>query len=386
VTRVIIGDFATGHRFLDLPFVSCSWERRRNAAEQLTAKVTLTDPDVQALGLRSATSPLKGYMAIVEGDYFMGAGPIWRRDYDKDAGTLEIKAAGVWSYLDHRTLTLAEVLTTDTSQFVIDDPANPGQTIPNPALQWSAGPYDFATLARFMALQGGTWPVANVPIVFPAGVVAGPHERHYDAVDFKSAGEALTDLTKVDGGPDIEFRPQWRSDRLGIEWYLRVGTDAQPELRSDSVHVWDLSVPDPSMKGLTVAEDGTNLTSVAWVTGGRSSNQTLLSRSVSTTLTNFGYPLTETVDSSHSSVVEPSTLDYYASEIVRTNSVPGELWEFSVRKDLRPMLGEYSIGDRCLLKIQGDPYIPDGDYVREIAGLSGDEGDWVRVITAEVFG
>lgn len=371
MTRYLIGDLRTGRRLLDLNVLTGPWKASLNEAGTVGATVTLRDPDMVQLVLRNAATVGKAFLAVVENDVVQEAGPIWVHDYDRDAGTLELAAAGLWSYFDHRVL--LPVLAAGQSPVGADT---------------NLSGLSLGTIAKRLVQQAQRHTGGNVPIVLP-GDEAGVHEREYLGADLALIGDRLAELTEVIGGPDIVFAPRFTSDRLGIEWVMRVGTNAKPQLSSQSVHVWDLAVPEPSVRGLKVRRTAEQLVGRQWATGGRNDDVVMTARHDVPTLVNAGYPLLEAVDSSHSSVSVQSTLDAYAREGARTGYKPIEFWSFQVRADVAPLVGEYQVGDYCRLKIGDDPYIPrntrDG-YLRRIVALSGDEqGRWITVTTGEVY-
>jgi hypothetical protein len=97
-----------------------------------------------------------------------------------------------------------------------------------------------------------------------------------------------------------------------------------------------------------------------------------------------GYPLFESVDNTHLSADVAETVQGWADELIATSGAPVESWPFRVRTDSPPFPGEFGKGDLCVLKVAGDDFIPDGEYTREIASLSGSEDpDWITVTTVE---
>lgn len=367
MTEWFVGDLLTGNISTFIPVVSGSWSTAINEAGSLSVSVTLKDPDVRALGLGNVATVGKSYLAVVENGVVLNAGPIWSHEYSKDDGSLTLAAAGLWSYFDHRVLL--------------------------PVLVGSQTPLDvetyyenvsLLTVAKRLVQQAQTATGGNVPVVLPAEV-AGTEEREYAGSDLNLVGDALNDLTSVENGPEIDFAPRWRVDRLGIEWVMRVGTPTQPQLSANTNHVWDYGVPQPTIKGLSVKRDGTKLVGTAYASSGSSSTAALYSTYRSSVLTGQGYPLLETVDSSRITDLQ-SELDGYARENARVGSKPIEFWSFSARADASPFVGEYSKGDYCTVKIRDDFYIPDGEYRRRITNLSGDQdGKWISVTTGEVY-
>jgi hypothetical protein len=374
VTRYMIGDLRTGRRLQDVQVVTGPWKKGLNGPGTVTITVAANDPDIKRLGLGNVATPGKAFLAVIENDVIMEAGPIWTHEYDRDDGTLVLAAAGLWSYFDHRVL--VPVLATGQS------PVGADTNLSNLTL---------GTIAKRLVQQAQTHTGGNVPVVFlPDEVDPNPtNERNYLGADLGLVGDRLEDLTNVIGGPDIDFAPRFTPDRLGIEWVMRTGTKAQPQLSANTSHVWDISVAQTSVRKLKVRRTAEKLVARAWATGGRQSDTVMTSRYDNPTLTDAGFPLLESVDSSHSSVSVQSTLDDYAREAARVGYKPISFWSFEVRADASPQVGVYQIGDYCRLKLKGDPYLPDNvtdGHQRRIVSISGDEqGKWISITTGEVY-
>lgn len=385
MTRYLIGDLRTGRKLQDVQVVQGPWSKQMNGPGTVRTTMTLLDPDVRRLGLRNLATPGKSFLAVVENDVVMEAGPVWTHDYDADEGRLTLSAAGAWSYFDHRVLVPLLALSTP---FVVPDPEDPAQVIPNPAWNSSYANMSLGTIAKRLVEQARTHTGGNIPIVLPPDE-AGDAVRNYLGADLALIGDRLEELTSVLGGPDIDFAPRYTADRQGIEWVMRIGTTAQPQLTSARTHVWDLAVKEPSVRSLKVKRSAERMVGRAWATGGRTADVVLTARYENPTLTAAGYPLLEAVDSSHSSVSEQRTLDGYAAEAARTGYKPIEFWSFEVDATATPKVGVYQVGDYCRIKIKDDPYLPDNvtdGYLRRIVSMSGDEqGRWIKITTGEVY-
>lgn len=370
MTEWLIGDLLTGRVITSLTVQQGNWSTGINEAGSLTATVTLTDPDVQALGLYNAATVGKSFLACVENGTIMEAGPIWTHDWDEDTGKLQITAAGMWSYFDHRVL--IPVLTA-------------GQTPSDVETYYEN--VSLLTVARRLVQQAQTHTNGQVPIVLPAEV-AGTETREYKGDDLPLVGDALADLTSAENGPEIDFRPRFKTDRRYIEWVMRVGTPTQPQLVGPSTHVWDYGTKQKSIRGLKTRRDGSKLQGRTWGQGGSAGAATTFSTYTNTALLTQGYPLLELVDSSRS-VDEQSELDAYVRENARIGSKPIEFWSFQVQADQSPRIGEYAKGDYCLIKLRGSRYLPDSPPAgcrRRITNLAGDQdGKWVSVTTGETY-
>ncbi|KQR97699.1 MAG: hypothetical protein J0I33_07795 [Microbacterium ginsengisoli] len=363
--RWFIADLRTGRQLIDIQVMAEStWSRSLNAPEKLTAVLDMQDPATIALRPRQTIRPGRSVLAVAVGDVILAAGPVWAHDYDRDQKTLRVTAVGLWSYFDHRYLLPLAAATADVATFIVSDPASAGKTMPNAALATNLSNLEYGTIAKRWVQQAQAWTGGNVPVVFEADR-AGGRERNADAVDFKNIGTLLTQLTQLEDGPDIRFKPQFAADRLGVQFLLQTGTDANPLITGTAVHQWTVGVPGSGVSALKVGVDATTLASVAWASAGRSVDSVLVSRSTDPTLTDLGFPLFESLDTSHSTVVIQDTLDGYSGEATTFGRAPLETWTFTVEAARQPLLGAYWEGDWCDITIpaydpdqgHGDPYV-----------------------------
>lgn len=361
MTQWFIGDLRTGTITNYLPVSAASWEIELNGAGSIRATLPMSDPDVQTIGLRNAATVAKTFLAVAENGVVLNAGPIWTHTYDRDGGKVELGATGVWGYYDYRSI-LPLLKSTDTDPTGLDTDITSLGT---------------GTVAKRLVQQAQQETGGTLPIVFQDDV-AGTTEYFYEGASLTTVSEALSNLTAT---VDIDFTPRFTSDGKGIEWVLRTGTDAAPQLSSMTVQTWDLSVPKPTVQGLQVTVSGTGIAGRVWETG-----SSAYARYDNTTLINQGYPLLEQIDSAHSDELDPVVLAGYAKETARLGTKPTELWSFKAQADAQPFIGAYRTGDWCVVKIGDDPYIPRGPYSRRITNMSGDQdGRWVSITTGQAY-
>lgn len=406
MTRVILGDLRTGRRILDLPVKALSWDDRLDTAETIRVTVNMRDPDAQALDLRHSAAEAKSFLGVVENGVIVAAGPIWTHDYDRDAGTLELGAKGLASIFDHRLILPLLAMTTSVSQWTIPDPADKTKTIPNPALSSVYTGLWLGTIAKRLVQQAMTYVGGNLPLVLPPDEASTntDHDRTYIAADLKPIGEALQQLSGVEGGPEINFAPRFTTDQRGVEWVMQVGTGAQPLLFSRSVPTWNLTTAESPVTGFRISTDASTMGSLAWLLGGRQSDTVLVSRAYDSRLVDLGFPLLEITDTSHSTVDKQPTLDKWASQALIDGRGPVEIWEFKVKafpidddgNQAGPQVGSYNVGDFCEVIVKpwdadtatGDPYYSEGGPAprfavrRRIVALSGDLSGTITIQTA----
>ncbi|GLU88962.1 hypothetical protein [Agromyces sp. NBRC 114283] len=394
--RWFLADLRTGRQILDLQVMSGTWQRFLNAPEQIECTLNMRDPDTIALRPKVSAAVGRAVLAVANDDVVLAAGPIWVHDYDRSAGTLQLKAKGLWSYYDHRHILPVLAGTTPVTQFTIPDNTAAGKTKPNPAVGTYLNGLELGTIAKRLVQQAHAWTAGAVPVVFEADRPSASdefHERNFEGAEFKNLGTVLKQLSEVEGGPDIRFMPRLTADRLGIEWVLQTGTEANPLLAGTAQHSWNVSVPDSPVSNFNITVDGSNLAGLAWANAGRSADEVVVARASDSWLVDRGWALFESLDSTHSSVSVQATLDAYAKENVAIGRGPVEEWSFTVEANTSPMLGEYWEGDWCVVELApydaeqdtgGDPYEFEGASTRRrITGISGDErGLTIDVTTA----
>lgn len=372
MVRFLIGDLLTGRRIQYLSASSGDWSEVLNGAGSISCRIPLSDPDNRRLDLYNSAAVGKAFLAAVEGDLVLQAGPIWLHSFDNDNEHLTLTAAGMWSYFDHRVLlpVLGSLSPTDAgadTRFwpVVSDPAADGYPWPSDTRKSLQG------IARFLVQQAQSWTGGNVPVVLPTEI-AGTSEKWYRGVDLGSVGERLSLLTQLQGGPDIMFTPRWTVDRLGVEWAMRIGTPTEPLLYSQQSTKFYAGIAGSSVSDLSVQVSGKDLASTGYSIAGRSLDEVLIASSTDGALPAAGYPRLERVDSQHSTVSEISTLQGYANEITLSGKTPTVTFSFTHDLRSQPYLESFNAGDFAKVKVVNNAYLPEGTYNMRILVRGGD--------------
>ena len=360
----IIGDLLTGERIQTVSVVSGRWSDTLNAAGDISCTVSLRSPDVALLGLRENAKPGKAFLAVVEDDLIMQAGPIWAHDYDADRGRLTLTGAGMWSYFDHRVL--LPVLAPGVSP--VDAAADTNLTS---SLQG---------VARALVAQAQTATGGSVPVNLPTAI-GGASVRNYRGSELARVGARLRELTEVEGGPDIRFVPRFTAERQAVQWDMIVGTPTKPLLFSAVEPTFTVGVPGSSVSELMVTANGSGVGSTAYAAGGRGTDKVLIGTATDQSLLLAGFPLLELVDTSRATVTLQSTLDAFAVELVLGSRREVQTWTFEHRLSERPFLSGFAVGDFAKVRVQDDLYLTDGEYRLRILSRSSDaEGRVVRLV------
>lgn len=393
---LIVGELRTGRRLMAVPVSACSWSLAAGSAGSIEATIPLLAADFQRMravavsgtwpgdglypspnlfpreavvrwapsgrsrrDIQAATEPTRTFAAVLAGDRVIEAGPIWVRTWDQGAGTLTIRAAGLRSVLDHRLL-LSHLIDWQRAGAIAES-----------SLSWSG--LSLGTIAKRMVQAVLAHAGGGLPVVLPPDE-AGTAERTYPGADMAMVGQRMDELSQVQGGPEIAFDPVLTADRLGVEWVMRTGTTADPELHQDGLDwILDASAPRGPVAGFTVTEDASSVATRAFAKGAGSDEASLISRPATRSdLLAAGYPLLESARS-YSSVIEQSTTDAHARADLAGNDRPWSTWGLKIATDAR--LGQYRPGDWWQVRVGEHVYLERGSYRARCASIKGAFGD-----------
>lgn len=188
-----------------------SLQQRRGNARPYGGVARTSDT---SMGLKSVWRSFIGYE---EDGVIIQAGPILSMQIHADSKLVSINAAGALAWLNE--------------QYVLGtgfNPANnyirgPGTTYTNMSLrtimkrlvQYAMGNTGASSATLYQPMM---------PISTPEADASGTHVRTYRPLDTLSVGEALQNLSEVEGGPEFEIRPRFTDDtRSKVTWDLITG-------------------------------------------------------------------------------------------------------------------------------------------------------------------
>lgn len=336
-----------------------SVELTLNAADAINADVRLplVDPATGvALDLPNVLLPQRDFVGWVENGAVLAAGQI-QGDPFAFPRSSSIVGKGAWEYFEKRVV------------LPVLDPLELPSDVTS---EWTD--LSLRTIVKRLVQQACSWPSANLPIDYEADI-AGSNVRTYPGADLTWVGQALQNLTEVEDGPDIAFRPKLSVDRRYVRWDLLTGDPDLTQAGAD--HYWDLSAPGPYAALEALDRDGRDLATHAWGIGATDevTEERIEAKASSSALTAAGFPMMETVEN-RSSVILEGTLQSYVDEAVVRYSAMTETFRFRAKRNQRPVLGSYWPGDWAKLKIGPNPRIPAGTYRVRIVRISfAAEGD-----------
>jgi hypothetical protein len=336
----LVADLLTGAILDELPLSGVSFDKKLNDTGSLRAQLSVDDPQIRLREPRILTEP--GRTAIYvdrDGDLLWG-GIVWTSRYSGANRVLELGASDLLSYLEHRFVFRPEDLTADVPL---------------------AG--DQLTVARQLVDLAQSHPGGDLGIMVTGTASSGVTRTiTYSPADLKPVADALRDLANADDGfdftVDVSYGESGEPERFLRVGFPRLGQPGAP-------YVW---------------EYGANLIDFTWPADAASMATRVLAQGGSPvaadpTALAAGWPLLEG-QVSPSDTTDSAMLDAQVAGELAARRRPVVLPELTVRADLDPVVGGYSVGDDARIVID-DPFFAGEqlDVTVRILGLEVTPGD-----------
>ncbi|YP_010678201.1 minor tail protein [Arthrobacter phage Reedo] len=387
--QVFLANTVTGKVTSFIPPSKVSWGMRLNGAGPVQATLKLTSKELQNLDVRMATMVLRQSLGISYNGTILECGPIWEQDYDAETEELALTASGLWSIFDTRkalpgnapgaALTSSDTPTKKPTEAVL--------SLKNLSLGSIARELVRVSIQDNPFTRPDGTNAGALNIVLPPSV-AGTNERNYMGYDLGYIGERLKQLTEVQDGPDIRFRPRFKEDdRTVVEWLLETGTAEAPLLQQTGPDwIWDTSVANSGVVKLGVKRSAAGMAARAWVPGNGQERNMKLGWSTDLSLVDAGFPWTET-DVASKDVENQTVLQAAADRLLADSLAPWDEWNLQVHAEQAPRLGAYQPGEWAQVIVgPGHPMIPADTYRVRIMAVDGDHSETVKLTVAPIQG
>lgn len=232
---------------------------------------------------------------------------------------------------------------------------------PMPGVTFSG--VDQFTIAQYMAQVGfGPANVAGSSAVsIPTSLSGVLRDRTYEAGDSTMVLQRLDELSDVDDGFDWTVEVQWVSIG-GVRYISRTLQLSYPRAGMNRSIILDQPGPGGSggaILGFDLQEDGTNLANRAMAFGSGDGLKKVIGVATNSALITAGYPAMTAV-ATYSSVSVPATLNGHARSLLSLSQSPELPPTVTIRGDVEPEIGSYTLGDIVRVQVDPRPEYPDG--------------------------
>lgn len=359
----LLGDLRTGRITAEIPLAGAKPGKKLGASGSMSGTWGLStrwaggDP-------YTLTRPARTCLyALRDGTPWWG-GIVWTSKYDSTRGVIDLGAADWWSYFDHRKV--LPVLAAGTS----------ATAIAQVATTWTQTEQN--QLARNLVTLAQSHTGGDIAIQLDASSTGTLRDRTYTGFDLTDVGEALRQLSQVQGGPDMLFDVAPTLDGNGRPVRtLRLGTPLLGQQGSPWVFETGANIID-----YTWPSDGTRMATRAYAVGAGTDTSQLIAVAEDSARYADGWALLE-ADTSYTTVTEATTLQEHANADQTAAKLPVVLPTLVVRGDgtnsegrvVGPSVGDYAPGDDAHVVVTPDLFFTRGlDTTMRIVGIDVDPG------------
>lgn len=391
--RLAVANTITGQIVGDLPFTAPpTWSRVLNGVGVLSGVSVPLNPQLDGDMAQRLREPWRWTVLWALGGAVLQAGllsDVVVNDTAKPT-TAALTMVTLWEFLNRKRLVVT-----------------PGQDVGTPAANVAFGPnvadtanrnLSLHSIARRLVELATTGTPNQLPIVLP-DPIAGTNVRTYLGSDLATTGTRLAELTQVINGPEVEFAPEFAdSTQTYVRWRMRIGNNRLGQLGYP--HAWDYQ---RALLSLSVGFDGSGMTFTTTTKGNdtRTTSSTgvvtgtLVSASATdSTYTGQGWPMLQTADTSHTSVIDTATVQGYATAAVTTNGTPLRTATAVVRNDGldnqgratgSPPIDLVSPGDTAVMGLTRHPFLADGQYPVRVLTLESGPDPYTSKMVVQVI-
>ena len=356
-------DITTGKHVTRLPFTSCSWQESRNREGGMSVELAMTDV-LRDMGAHGLLQPWRVIIAYLPAQGPAHAGPLTYVEWSASDRKVILTVGGGLTLLTKRLVIGRRLVKNWRDHSVIVDEQKPAGDL---ALTLR-GPYyrDIACQLVDETLQWGA-----LPITLPGFERKGNLTRTYYAWDLATTADRLTDLTNLEDGIEMSFAPRIKDDGSITFDFTAAG---QPLNDRSATGRWNAVIPDSRIILDSLTDDGADLTSQVWLTGGKDDDRTLMCRRSTDLPQKRGCMFMQSVDTEHTTVSVMKTLQSHAVSDLRRHAFPAETFKFRVGEEKAPR-----VGDNIDVTVSDD-FIGASTLHVTITDVSGTaDSDWVTV-------
>ena len=343
---------------IELPASAFTGGNALNAGRGGSATFKVKDPKVAEAVTVDSITPLERVVVAEEDGNAVYAGIIYDVEEDLDEGTVTIQHHdAAWWILARRYLL---------------NQRDAGAAAGTP-ITWTNR--TLASLAFLIVGKGMVGDPADrydLPIVLTADV-PGTASRTYEGYKFITVEDALQEIIKSDGGPDVEFNVHWNAGHL--EWGMRAG-----ELTT-GLWEWDATAEKPEVKSPKLKTNAEKVRNRGYG-GGEGQGEDMLVRTASA-FTGTA-PALESFES-YQDMHDGAQLQARTNADLSTHDEPTKQFSFRLPIGGTVKLGDLILGGTCRVKTSGFRFLDAGWHDWRLIQYDFDR-KWITMQMQEIGG
>lgn len=322
---------------------SFDWERALNDVGNGRATFNTRDQVNKHLEIMDLTEPFKRTWVLCWGDTPVYGGIVTKRTYNKATGDMSVDLFDVWGMFPLR-------LARDRSSVIFQKKHLEFRNM------------SLATIAKQVVIAGQGTPSNDwlLSISYPANQT-GPHSRTFEWWNAETVQDLLDDLMGVNGGPDIDFRPAWRTDGTFC-WSMKAGTLTQ------GAWEWNLD-GEAELASFEQTDDGANTATAILGSGEGSEKNMIIAHGKRDDL---GFEVERR--QSYPSLKNSAQVMEMVEPQLQALSKPTRSWSGSMKANGRVSVTDLMLGGKARFHNTLDPVLPQGWTDTQLIHFSGSLG------------
>ena len=286
----------SGAHMARIPCESASWSDVINESGSLSATVPYSAIDLDAIA-----RPYYTILAVIGFGRVLHAGYLLQAKNNRDSKSRQFTAGGGLSVLKKRLVINYNLYSRWKDGTVVVDEDNPSGDWP---FTVTGSDSDLISKLIRETLKWGALPI------IPAELTGGNKTRTYNSYDFDRMDDRISDIGKLEAGPEYRFDPQVSSD--GYLSFRQV-TSADGGEIVDNHWQWNATIPESGVVMGDEDADGEEMCTQCFGVGGKSDDSIVVARTISGKLTAEGWPVLQIANTEHSSVSNVATLKSFTA-------------------------------------------------------------------------
>ena len=315
-------DLRTNAILAELPLTRVNFDSQLNAIGGFKGSLPLGDAGVLKLDPIGSTQTERTAIYVDRDGTIVWGGILWTRVYNSSTHALDLGGSEFLSYFQRRNVNAV----------------------------FDANNIDQMDLARQVATYVASVTGGDIGITASSGTSPQMRTLHYDPWDLKNAYSILSETSALEFGYDFAVDVQYVA---GVP--TKTLTLSYPRRGRNWLATGHLFEYPGNIQSYVWTEDGTQGANKVYVTGSGSGPNQLISTAADTSLIDAGYPLLEAVIPSKS-IDNQYYLDSQARAHLTALANPVVIPEITVRGDLDPIFGSYSVGDDGRIRITDERF------------------------------
>lgn len=344
--RYLFADLLTNQIIGELPLTGVNFTKQLNSIGTFNGHLLLSGVNAYGLNVDACTTPVRNALYVDRDNVLVWGGIVWGRQYDSASQTLSLQAQEFESYFQHRLVSTTQVFTNA----------------------------DQLTIAQSLVTAAQSVPNGDIGVIVGTEISGVLRNATFFDYELKNVYQAVLDLSRSDNGFDFNIEVAYDGG-FNPAKTLQFGYPRSGTIYSDTdPAALVFEFPAGNIVEYSYPEDGSTTANTVYAVGAGSNEGKRIAVASDATKLVDGWPVMETY-TNYTDYTDLTLLGNLAAGQVAAVSTPPTTVQIVVPPFIDPVLGSYSVGDDCRLRIIDDRFPTGLDATYRIVALNVTPGE-----------